>query len=153
MTREANPAEPRAGAGAHTTYEISDQAKNACAELRQAAIAVRQPMPPEPLCEELLEAVRSAATQSAESMKMLHAAVCRFTLALKNDGVKPEAILIALKTIINTQVFPVIVSPSRDKHADRLRELISTWCIEAMFSGDANVPRVTERTTITDSSP
>ena len=128
MNKEASPSRV-----ATTTFEISPRAKRACAELRQAAIAQNHPMPPEPLCEELLDTVTRAAAQSAESMKNLRAAVARFTLALKDDGVSPEAILVALKSIINSQAFPMVVSPSREGSTDHLRELISTWCIEDMF--------------------
>jgi len=120
-------------AGAHSSFEVSARAKSACAELREAAAALKHPAPPEPLCEELVDAVIRAATQSAESMQALRRAVCRFTLTLRDDGASPEGILIALKSVINSRVFPLIVSPTRDVSADRLREQISTWCIEEMF--------------------
>ena len=125
-------ASPSRGGG-HTTFEVSDRAKSICAQARQAEIALNHPMPSETLCEELLGAARNASTRNAASMKALRGAVGRFTAALKNDGAPPEAILVSIKSVVNSPVFPSIVSPSRDVNPERLRQLISTWCIEDMF--------------------
>lgn len=130
MKEAASP--PRAGV--HTAFEVPDRARTISAEVRQAEIALNHPMPSETLCEELLGAARSASTRNAASMNALRVAVGRFTAALKDDGATPEAILVAIKSVVNSRVFPLIVSPSRDVNPERLRQLISTWCIEDMFS-------------------
>lgn len=129
MKETASP--PRAGG--RTSFEVSDRAKSICAEARQAEIALNHPMPSETLCEELLEAARNASTRNPESMNALRAAVGRFTRALNDDGASPEAILIAIKSVVNSRVFPLVVSPPRDVNPERLRQLISTWCIQDMF--------------------
>lgn len=66
-------------------------------------------------------------------MNSLHFAVRRFTVALKQDGAGPEAILISLKSVINSRTFPV-ASNSQDWSSEDLRQQISTWCIEEFFS-------------------
>ena len=86
------------------------------------------------LCEELYQAVVSAASRRADSMEALRATVRRFTLALRNEGAKPEAVLIALKEIINSRVFQVEVSPSPAGSPERLRQQISAWSIQDYFS-------------------
>ena len=93
-------------------------------------------LPPEELCTELHVAVARAAARSADSMAALRVAVRRFTVALQNDGATPEAVLIALKTVINSQTFRV--TPTRnDSSGEELRQLISTWSIEEFFSESA----------------
>jgi hypothetical protein len=91
-------------------------------------------MAPEPLCEELYQAVVSAASHSADSMQALRVAVRRFTLTLRGEGAKPEAVLISMKEIINTRIFPLQLSPTPDGNPDQLRQQISTWSIQEYFS-------------------
>ena len=93
-------------------------------------------LPPEELCKELHVAVARAAARSADSMAALHVAVRRFTVALQNDGATPEAVLIALKTVINAQTFR-ITPTSSDSSGEELRQMISRWSIEAFFSESA----------------
>ena len=93
-------------------------------------------LPPEELCQQLHAAVAQAAARSADSMAALHLAVRRFTVALQKDGATPEAVLIALKTVINAQTFRV--TPTRsDSSGEELRQLISRWSIEEFFSESA----------------
>ena len=91
-------------------------------------------MPPAPICEELHMAVERAANRSAVSIDALRLAVRRFTIALRDDGAPPEAILIALKTVINTRTFEVMPTIAGDWGVDDLRHLVSTWSIEEFFS-------------------
>ena len=93
-------------------------------------------LPPEDLCKELHVAVARAAARSADSMAALHVAVRRFTVALQNDGATPEAVLIALKTVINAQTFR-ITPTSSDSSGEELRQMISRWSIEEFFSESA----------------
>lgn len=93
-----------------------------------------QPTVPRELCEELHTAVERAALRSAGSISALRFAVSRFTIALRNDGAKPEAVLIALKSVINSRTFPVLKDPMLDWRPDELRQQISTWSIEEFFS-------------------
>lgn len=113
--------------------DIARRAKSACEDLRRAASTSDRPLPPDPLCEELHIAVEHAAARSAASINTLRFAVRRFTAALKQDGASPEAVLISLKSIINSRTFPVVIS-AHDWSSEDLRHQISTWCIEEFFS-------------------
>ena len=94
----------------------------------------REAAPPDQLCEELHIAVQRAALRSADSTNALRLAVRRFTFALKEDGASPEAVLIALKKVINSRTFPVADDPERNWNQNDLRQLISTWSIQEFFS-------------------
>ena len=89
---------------------------------------------PEPLCDELYDALVRAASNNADSMQALRAAVRRFTLTLRGDGAKPEAVLISLKEIINCRVFPLAVWPEPNGNPNELRQKISSGSIEDYFS-------------------
>lgn len=93
-----------------------------------------QLLPPEPLCDELNLAVERAAARSEVSMNALHAAVRRFTAALKDEGASPEAILVSIKSVINSRTFPVLHSAEKEWTVDKLRQQISTWSIQEYFS-------------------
>ena len=90
---------------------------------------------PAELCEDIHVAFARVATDSPGSIAALQRAVRRFTVALQNDGATPEAVLIALKAVINSGTFHVTTSPS-DLSEEDLRQLISSWSIEEFF-GDA----------------
>ena len=109
---------------------IADKAAAACEELRRSVAAYHLPFPPEKLCEELYIAAEEAAKSSAKSVAALRDAVERFTAALKDEGASPEAVLIALKTVINSRTF--IVADAR-ADGNEIRQQISTWSIEAFF--------------------
>lgn len=115
-------------------FDVSARSRSACAELRRAAIAMNHPVPPEHFCEQLHEAMEQAANRSAESMNLLRDTVRRFTIVLRNEGASPEAILIVLKSVINSRTFPPVVSSALDGTGERLRQQISTWCIEEFFA-------------------
>ena len=83
----------------------------------------------------LRAAVERAASKSDDSMEALRVAVCAFTVALRNDGVTPEGVLIRLKTAIRAET----LSPLWDTSSwsgPRLRETITTWCIQDYFRTD-----------------
>jgi hypothetical protein len=84
----------------------------------------------------LRRAVERAASRSNESMDALRAAVCAFTVALRNEGIAPEGVLIRLKAAIWEQALsPVWTTSTWD--GPGLRESITTWCIQDYFrSGD-----------------
>ncbi len=94
-------------------------------------------IPPEELCNELHAAVSRAAAKSDGSMADLRVAVRRFTLALQHDGATPEAVLIALKNVINARTLEVTPRSTGDLSADDLRHTISTWSIQEFFSASA----------------
>lgn len=100
------------------------------AELGRAAVNLQ---PPVPLCEELHAAVERAAERSAESMNDLRQAVAHFTLALRVDGATPEAVLIALKSVINSRTFPSARSDTSETSDADLRQRISAWSIQEFF--------------------
>jgi hypothetical protein len=81
----------------------------------------------------LRAAVVAAAANSAGSMAELRVAICTFTVARRGEGSSPEAVLIALKGVINAATFePVWLLSSWN--GDQLRQKISTWCIQDYFS-------------------
>ncbi|HJP60860.1 MAG TPA: hypothetical protein VJ865_12710 [Gemmatimonadaceae bacterium] len=94
-------------------------------------------VPPEELGEALQVAVAKAAAKSAGSMVALQLAVRRFTVALQKDGATPEAVLISLKTVINSRTFRVTPAGASDFNEEELRQLISRWSIEEFFSESA----------------
>ena len=118
--------------GNHVPTAVGVLADEACEEIRRAAHAADRVAPPAGLCEDLHRAVERAAVRSADSMAALRLTVARFTIALRNDGASPEAILIALKSVINSRTFPV-TPQGRDGHGEELRQLISTWSIQEYF--------------------
>ncbi len=69
-------------------------------------------------------AVDEAATRSAESMLPLRIAVVGFTSDLRDIGMAPEAVLIALKKVVRQRT---------DFAGIMMREKISTWCIKEFF--------------------
>jgi len=100
------------------------------AELRRAAENLRLPVP---LCEELHAAVERAAERSTESMNDLRHAVAQFTVALRVAGATPEAVLIALKSVINSRDFPRARLYTPDITDNDLRQQISAWSIQEFF--------------------
>ena len=81
----------------------------------------------------LRAAVENAAAVSAESTEQLRLAIAQFTVALRDAGASPEAVLISLKAVINAQAFPPPWQVST-WHGPRLQGRMSTWCIEEYFS-------------------
>lgn len=86
------------------------------------------------LCDRLRLAVVKAANRDAASMAALRVAVRGFTVALRDEGTTPEAVLIILKTVITNRTIMTIAPHASDWRGDQLRERISTWCIEEYFS-------------------
>ncbi|HEX6627291.1 MAG TPA: hypothetical protein VF105_05010 [Gemmatimonadaceae bacterium] len=113
--------------------DAARRAKTACDDLRHLADGSGRAVAPESLCEELHIAVEQAALRSAGSINALRLAVKRFTVALRDDGAKPEAVLIAIKDVINSRTFPVDAK-QQDWHPDEMRQQISKWSIEEFFS-------------------
>lgn len=100
---------------------------------REGGLADQPPVPAE-LCEELHAAVEKAALRSAGSINALRMAVKRFTVALRDEGAKPETVLIALKSVINSGTFPVAVPRDEPWSPNELRQQISSWSIQEFFS-------------------
>jgi hypothetical protein len=109
------------------------RAETACDELRRVVSSLHLPVPPAPLCEELHAAVERAAERSTESMSDLRHAVAQFTVALKLGGATPEAVLIALKSVINSRTFPIQRDYILHTSGDDLRQQISAWSIQEFF--------------------
>ena len=78
-------------------------------------------------------AVVAAAVNSAGSMAELRIAICAFTVARRGEGNSPEAVLIALKRVINVETFEPVWLLST-WNGDQLRQKITTWCIQDYFS-------------------
>ena len=118
---------------AASTEALKTRARTACEEIKRVAEVTHRPLPPDTLCEDLHMAVEKAAARSAESMAALQVAVQRFTAALRDEGVKPEETLIALKSVINAKSFPMISSIGFEFNSEQLRQQISTWSIEEYY--------------------
>ena len=99
-------------------------------ESRQSDIGIA----PDKLCDQLHIAVENAAMRSAGSINALREAVKAFTVALRDDGAKPETVLIAIKTVINSRTFPIVEYAKQDWSPDELQQQISTWSIQDFFS-------------------
>src|SRR5688572_11466826 len=84
------------------------------------------------LSSRLHEAVERAAAKSSESMEALRLAVCAFTIALRDEGVTPEAVLISLKAAIHAETFGRIHHTSTWS-GPRLQETVTTWCIQDYY--------------------
>lgn len=78
-------------------------------------------------------AVERAAERSTESMNHLRHAVAQFTVALRVGGATPEAVLIALKSVINSRTFPSSRNYTPDTSDADLRQQISAWSIQEFF--------------------
>ena len=90
-------------------------------------------VPPDALSDELQIAVEKAAMQSADSINALRLAVRRFTAALRDEGAQPEAVLIAIKSVINSKVLTHVVDARENWKQDELRQQISSWSIQEFF--------------------
>ena len=97
-----------------------------------SAIALQNAMAQADLSAHLRMAVEQAASKSAESMETLRLAVCAFTLALRDEGVTPEAVLIRLKVAIHTETLTPLWSTSTWS-GQHLHDTITTWCIKDYF--------------------
>ncbi|HEX9310653.1 MAG TPA: hypothetical protein VF887_07560 [Gemmatimonadaceae bacterium] len=80
-------------------------------------------------------AVGEAVTRSAETMLTLRVAVTAFTADLRDRGMLPEAVLIALKKIVMERT---------DAAGVLMRDQICTWCIKEFFAEHAN-PKIEEQ--------
>lgn len=101
-------------------------------ELHRAALALLVTIPDAELSERLRMAVEQAAAGNADSMEGLRLAVSEFTVALKNAGTTPEAVLITLKTVIRNRSI-LGIAPHAADWRGQLREKVSTWCIDEYF--------------------
>lgn len=86
------------------------------------------------LSDRLRVAVTSAALRDAKSMELLRKAVGDFTSELRDSGLPPERVLVALKGVVNNRALPVILPTDTDWNGYLLREKIVTWCIEEYFT-------------------
>lgn len=66
-------------------------------------------------------------------MNELRHAVAQFTVALRVGGATPEAVLIALKSVINTRTFPIPRNYTPETTDADLRQQISAWSIQEFF--------------------
>jgi hypothetical protein len=79
----------------------------------------------EVLSDALRSALEDAAVRSVESMLALKIAVELFTADLRDAGMMPEAVIIALKKIMRSRT---------DGAGILMREQITTWCIEEFYA-------------------
>jgi|SRR5688500_3580121 len=92
----------------------------------------RQSISQAELSKHLQAAIERAAEKSSASMEALRLAVCAFTVALRDEGSTPEAVLVSLKAAIHSETF-VAHGHSSTWNGPRLRETITTWCIQDYF--------------------
>jgi len=101
-------------------------------EKESSAFALQQAISQAELAEHLRLALVHAASKSSESMEALRIAVCAFTVALRDEGVTPEAVLISLKAAIRKQTLIPLWEHSTWS-SPSLSETMSTWCIKHYF--------------------
>ena len=101
-------------------------------EEESSAFALQQAISQGELAERLRLALVHAASKSSESMEALRIAVCAFTVALRDEGVTPEAVLISLKAAIRKQTLIPLWEHSTWS-SPSLSETMSTWCIKHYF--------------------
>jgi len=92
----------------------------------------RQSISQAELSDRLRAALERAAERSSESMEALRRAVCAFTVALRDEGITPEAVLISLKAAIHSETLGPIHHTST-LTGPRLQETVTTWCIKDYF--------------------
>ena len=102
-------------------------------ELEESSMALDQAIARAELADRLRSAIEDAASRDAIAMNALRIAVCEFTLALRDEGTTPEGVLITLKSVINRKSLPNFVPHDSERNHDKLRENMSTWCIQAYF--------------------
>ena len=83
-------------------------------------------------------ALERAAAKSNESMEALRVAVCVFTIALRDKGIAPEAVLIRLKAAIRYETLMPLWETSTWS-GPHLHETVTTWCIKDYFSEEGCV--------------
>lgn len=94
---------------------------------------LRQSISQAELASRLRAALEHAAEKSSDSMEALRLAVCAFTVALRDGGITPEAVLISLKAAIHSETFGRINQAST-WNGPRLQETVTTWCIQDYYS-------------------
>ena len=104
-------------------------------ELASSSFALQRAITEAELSEHLRQALCSAATRNADSMNALRLAVCAFTIALRDEGVTPEAVLISLKAAIQTETL-ITLRDASSRRGPNLYERMTTWCIEDYFATD-----------------
>lgn len=109
-----------------------EKTSNQSEELHRSELALLVSIPSAELSERLRLGVQAAAAGNADAMEALRAAVQEFTVALKNAGTSPEAVLITLKTVIQNRSLLGITPHALDRKG-QLREQVSTWCIDEYF--------------------
>jgi hypothetical protein len=103
------------------------------AELDESTLVVSHAISLAQRSERLHKALELSASSNARAMESLRIAVCEFTVALRGEGASPEAILIAVKSLIGQKSLPHLSYSRLDLDAQRLRGDISKWCIESYF--------------------
>lgn len=108
-------------------------ARNSASGLGADAEAMlRQSISQAELSNRLRAAVERAAEKSSDSMEALRLAVSAFTVALRDEGITPEAVLISLKAAIHCETFGPI-HHTTTWNGPRLQETITTWCIQDYY--------------------
>lgn len=100
---------------------------------QQAEYALVNAARAEELTLHLRGALERAASKSNESMEALRLAVCVFTVALRDDGIAPEAVLVQLKAAIRHKTLMPLWETS-SWSGPHLHETVTTWCIKDYFS-------------------
>ena len=103
-------------------------------EVELSSFALQRAITQAELSERLRLALVLAATKNSDSMGALRVAVCAFTVALRDEGVTPEAVLISLKAAIQKETLIPLWETS-SWSGPSLHETITTWCIKDYFAG------------------
>ncbi|MFL5498527.1 MAG: hypothetical protein ACJ799_04150 [Gemmatimonadaceae bacterium] len=105
--------------------QIINQMETSSAVVDRGTMVSGSTISRELLGDALRVALEDAAARSVESMLALKIAVELFTADLRDGGMMPEAVIIALKKILRSRT---------DGAGILMREQVTTWCIEEFYA-------------------
>jgi hypothetical protein len=88
---------------------------------------------------EVPDALRRALVSAAErrdySSAELHAEVCGYVRDLRESGLPPETVVIALKHAVRDSTLGLSPGRAERRHSSELLERVVRWCIEEYYGG------------------
>ena len=102
-------------------------------EAASSGLALRRAIMQAQLSERLRTTAGRATVRRSDSMEALRREVYSYTVALRDEGVTPEGVLISLKAAIRRETLMPLWETS-SWSGPRLHETIMTWCIKDYFA-------------------
>jgi hypothetical protein len=88
----------------------------------------------------LRRALVSAAEQRDYSSASLHAEVCEYVRGLRDRGLPPEAVVIAVKHAVRESMLGLAPYQMERHHSSDLVDRVVRWCIEEYYGGGPGGP-------------